>query len=110
MTVDNNTITKLLALEKERVKLWNELADLQLKINGILQKFQKINIESWDDAGSFEDGRHAINAPTEKVEPVKEIESGHKGDFVSFKAGTLLTAVKLEDYFTPEEIESIRKY
>ena len=107
MTVDNNTMKKLRALEKEDVRLINERANLELEINGILMKFQKIRIESWDGSGLYEDGRHVINAPAEKVEPIKEIESGHKGNFVSFKAGT---SMKLEEYFTPEEVDSIRKY
>ena len=108
MIVDDNTMTKLISLEKIERDLNNKRQGVQMEIYGILQKFQRINIESWDGSGSFEDGRHVINAPAEKVEPIKEIESGHEGDFVSFK--TALMPMKLEKYFTPEEIDSIRKY
>ena len=110
MVVDDNTITKLISLEKKERDLNNERQDVQMEIYGILQKFEKINIESWDGSGLYEDGRHVINAPAEKVEPIKEIESGHKGNFVSFKAGILSLSMKLEDYFTLEEVDSIRKY
>ena len=110
MVVDDNTITKLISLEKIERDLNNKRQDVQMEIYGILQNFQKINIESWDGSGLYEDGRHVINAPAEKVEPIKEIESGHKGNFVSFKAGILPLSMKLEDYFTLEEVDSIRKY
>ena len=108
MIVDNNTITKLISLEKKERDLNNKRQDVQMEINGILQKFQRIKIDSWDGSGLYEDGRHVINAPAEKVEPIKEIESGHKGNFVSFKNSEV--KIKLEDYFTSEEVESIRKY
>lgn len=110
MVVDDNTMTELISLEKKERDLNNERHNVQMEINGILQNFQRINIESWDGSGLYEDGRHVINAPAEKVEPVKEIESGHKGNFVSFKAGIRPLTMKLEDYFTPEEIDSIRRY
>ena len=110
MTVDDNTMTKLKALEKKERDLNNERQDVQMEINGILMKFQKIRIDSWDGSGLYEYGNHVINAPAEKVESIKEIESGHKGNFISFKTGMRPLPVKLEDYFTPEEVDSIRKY
>lgn len=108
MVNTKDPMEKLRALERVEVGLINRLANLRLDINGILIKFQKIRIESWDGSGVYEDGRHVINAPAEKVEPIKEIESGHKGNFVSFKESGV--TIKLEYYFTPDEINSIRKY
>ena len=110
MVVDDNTITELISLEKKERDLNNKRQDVQMEIYGILQKFEKINIESWDGSGLYEDGRHVINAPAEKVEHIKEIESGHKGNFISFKPGIRPLTMKLEEYFTPEEVDSIRKY
>ena len=106
MTVDENTMEELRALEKTEVEVKRELSGIKLEINRILIKFQRISIDSWDGAGSFEDGRHVVNAPEEKVRCIEKIESGYKGDFVIFKSGS---PIKLEEYFTPDEVDSIRK-
>ena len=107
MTDETDTMEKLRELEKEEIEAkWN-LRNIQADIGKILSKFQRVRIDSWDGAGSFEDGIHVINASVEKVEPIKEIESGHKGDFVVLKSGE---KEELEKYFTPEEVNSIRKY
>ena len=98
---------KLADLERKEVELKDKLADIKLGINRILVKFPIIYIDSWDGAGFFEDGRHVINAPGEKVRCIEKIESGYKGNFVIFKSQR---PMKLEDYFTADEIDSIRKY
>lgn len=98
---------ELAKLEKKEMELKGKLADVKLGINKILVKFPIISIDSWDNAGSFEDGRHAINAPAEKVRAIEKIESGYRGNYVIFESRR---PVKLEEYFTPDEIDSIRKH
>ena len=107
MTDEKDPMKELMALESSQMILKSKLTDIQLGINKILIKFPIIYIDSWDGAGEYEDGRHVINADIEKVRPVEKIESGYRGNFVIFKTKE---PVKLKDYFTQEEIISIRKY
>ena len=98
---------ELADIEKREVELRDKLVIVKLEIHKILIKFPIIYIDSWDGAGSFEDGRHVINAPAEKVRGIEKIESGYRGNFVIFESQR---PVKLEEYFTQDEINSIRKY
>ncbi|MCK4665872.1 hypothetical protein KAU33_03940 [Candidatus Dependentiae bacterium] len=97
---------ELADLEKREVELKSKLADVKSGIHKILVKFPIIRIDSWDGAGSFEDGRHVINTSVEKVRGIEKIESGYRGNFVIFESQR---PVKLEEYFTQDEVKSIIK-
>lgn len=98
---------RLAELEHKQVRLINELSDVKMEIAGIFRPMPKFRVDAWDGSEEYEDGIQVIDAPAEKVEEIKIVESGHKGTFVILKDGKKL---HLETYFTPDEIASIRKY
>lgn len=98
---------KLAEFEQERTVLKTDLMDIEMEIARILAPLPEFWVYAWDGSETYEDGRHKIDAPVEMVEKIEEVESGHKGNIIRFKGGKTLP---LEDYFSEDEIGSIRKY
>ena len=93
-------------LETEEFEARQLLGSIITKKNEYLLKFPWVHIYAWEGWGPYENGDHVINAPTEKVKPISKIKVTSEGNFVLFKSGE---RKKLEDYFTEDEIDSIRK-
>ncbi|MCK4665870.1 hypothetical protein KAU33_03930 [Candidatus Dependentiae bacterium] len=90
-------------LETEEFEARQVLGSVKTRMNEYLSQFPRISVYPLNIRGSYQDC--VINAPVEKVEGVARIRSGSKGSFVVLKSGE---RKRLEDYFTEDEIDSIR--
>ena len=97
----------LTELERKKAQLLDELSNTKMAISRILRPLPQFRVDAWDGSETLEDGINKIDAPAEMVEKIEEIESGHKGNLIKFKDGT---TKPIEEYFTTEQIESIRKW
>lgn len=92
-------------LETEEFEARQVLGLVKTKIREYLSQFPRISVYTLDDLVSLQDGIYAINAPAEKVRIVERIRSGSKSSFVVLKSGE---KKGLEEYFTEDEIDSMR--
>lgn len=90
-------------LETEEFEARQVLGSVKTRMNEYLSQFPRIRVYPLDILGSYQ--VCAINASVEKVESVARIRGGSKGSFVVLKSGE---RKRLEDYFTEDEIDSMR--
>lgn len=92
-------------LEKEELELKNKLIEVQKKIYAYLITFPKLQIDSWDGFGLYEDGLYVIDTDAVTCRQVRKIVSGYEGTIITLRTDEKIT---LESYFTKKEIESMR--
>ncbi|MCK4665871.1 hypothetical protein KAU33_03935 [Candidatus Dependentiae bacterium] len=92
-------------LETEEFELKSKLNEVQKKIYGYLITFPKLQIDSWDGFGLYEDGLYVIDTDAVTLRQIRKIVSGYEGTIITLRTGE---KVKLESYFTKKGIESMR--
>lgn len=94
----------LIELEKRESELSKQLSDIRAEVRRIVSCWPIIVIESFS---SLKCKVYAIDAPQDKVDLIERIKRTDRGDFIVLKGKKVV--VKFEDYFSDDEIDSMRK-
>ena len=97
----------IIELEKRESELEKQLSDIEAEVYRIVSCWPMIIIDSIIPFSSLKCFAYAIDAPQDKVDLIERIKRTDRGEIIFLKGKK--AAVKFEDYFSDDEIDSMRK-
>ena len=94
----------LIELEKREIELEKQLSDIEAEVYRMVSCWPMIFIESFSSPKCL---AYAIDAPHDKTDLIENIKRTDKGEIIFLKGKKAV--VKFEDYFSDDEIDSMRK-